>query len=410
MTQDYYSDTEYERKREIRRARVEAEKARQRRNKKLFLGGLILLVLLSIIVFAIIFIVKAVSKKKNTIKPVGELTVQAIEDRSGTDDPTQDIAESVSVRELSGDENSDEASSDNTGFTANKELKKIFELDPERFVYVTDGDTKYIDSEEYLSKYGYVACADTGKVLAQKDGFVKMFPASMTKIMTVLTARMYIPDDHLDDAVTVSYNAIAYDLKYGCTSANFLEGETVTVRDLFYGTILPSGADAAYSLAEYVAGTHEAFVELMNENVEALGLSDTTHFANCVGIYDDMNYSTCNDIAVILSNAMQDEFLATVLGERIYFTSRTPENPDGLKLSNWFIRRIEDKDCGGKVIGAKTGFVDESGCCGASMMLGNDGKTYVCVSGNAWSSWRCIYDHVAAYNIYAIGNTGYHKN
>ncbi len=413
MTQDFYSEEEYQRKREIRRARAEAEKARQRRNKMLFLGGLILLALIAIIVTSVILIVKAVGKGKKTVdNGMTELTVSNIEYGSELENKDQGTDE-ITVGDISDDlpDTSDEAylSEGNSYVSGLGELKKQFELKDGEFVFVTDSSTKQMDSEEYLSEYGLVVCLDTGKVVAEKSGFVKMFPASMTKIMTVLTARMYIPDDHLDDKFTVTNEAIAYDLKHQASSADFFEGETVTVRDLFYGTILPSGADAAYSLAQYVAGTHESFVELMNENVKALGLSDTTHFANCVGIYDDMNYSTCNDIAVILSAAMQDEFLAGVLGERIYTTSITPENPEGIELSNWFIRRIEDKDCGGKVIGAKTGFVNASGCCGASMMKGNDGNTYVCVSGNAWSSWRCIYDHVAAYNIYAIGNTGYHK-
>ena len=75
-----------------------------------------------------------------------------------------------------------------------------------------------------------MVCLDTGKVLASKSGFEKMFPASMTKIMTVLTARIYISDEHLDDVVKLSYNAKAYDLKYGCSSAGYEEGETLTVR------------------------------------------------------------------------------------------------------------------------------------------------------------------------------------
>ena len=264
-------------------------------------------------------------------------------------------------------------------------------------------------SEELTSEYGILIRVDDGKVIGSKDGFVKMFPASMTKLMTVLTARQYISEAQMDEKVAVSQLAIDYDFLHKCSSAGFEAKEVVTVKDLFYGTILPSGGDAAYMLALYVAGSHDAFVDLMNENCKALGIGETTHFTNCVGIYDDANYSSCNDIAVILAAAMDDPFLAEVLGTRRYTTSLTEEHPEGLDLSNWFLRRIEDKDTGGYVAGAKTGFVNESGSCGASFMQGNDGHNYICVTGKAWSSWRCIYDHVAVYNIYAIGNTDYHK-
>lgn len=405
----YYSNEEYERKREIRRARVEAEKARQNRNKKLFLGGLILLALLLLIVFAIVMIVKLAGKNKkvnieDSLSPASLVSTQIPEKEDPIDVTVGDIESGEELKP--GDEPS---VSDETGSQGLGNLTKRFDVSADEFRFVSDTDTKDMSSEEFTSEYGYVVCLDTGKVLASKSGFEKMFPASMTKIMTVLTARIYISDEHLDDVVKLSYNAKAYDLKYGCSSAGYEEGETLTVRDLFYGTILPSGAEAAYMLAEYTAGTHEDFVDLMNETVKDLGLQDTTHFANCVGVYDDNNYSNCNDIAVILAAAMQDEFLAEVLGTRRYTSSGSEFHTQGVELSNWFLRRIEDKDTGGYVCGAKTGFVNQSGCCGASMMKGDDGKTYICVSGKAWSSWRCIYDHVAAYNIYAIGNTGYHK-
>ena len=73
--------------------------------------------------------------------------------------------------------------------------------------------------------------------------------------------------------------------------------ETVPVRELFYGTILSSGADAALGLATYVAGSQEAFVALMNEKLEELGIADTAHFTNCVGLYDEAHKCTVSDMA-----------------------------------------------------------------------------------------------------------------
>ena len=413
---DIYSDEEYERKRKIRQARIEAEKARQQRNKKLFLGGLIVFACVCIIAVPSVLIIKNISKKAADNKAAKEAEIaaitgaerqEALEAEAALEEVQEETPATSEGGEFGGDGNT-EGSTDEPSYDT-EELIKQYELDGSKYVFTADDSTISMTSDEFMSEYGIVIRTDDGKVLASKDGFVKMFPASMTKLMTVLTARQYISEAQLDETIAVSQLAIDYDFLHKCSSAGFEAKEVVTVRDLFYGTILPSGGDAAYMLALYVAGSHEAFVTLMNENCKALGISETSHFANCVGIYDDENYSTCNDIAVILAAAMDDPVLAEILGTRRYTTSLTEEHPEGLELSNWFLRRIEDKDTGGYVAGAKTGFVNESGSCGASFMQGDDGHTYICVSGKAWSSWRCIYDHVAAYNIYAIGNTGYHK-
>ena len=181
----------------------------------------------------------------------------------------------------------------------------------------------------------------------------------------------------------------------------FLDGEKVTVRDLFYGTVLPSGGDAAVGLATYIAGSHEAFVDMMNEKLDELGLSDTAHFTNCVGLYDKEHYCTVYDMAIILKAALENDLCREVITSRTYQTTTTEQHPEGLLLSNGFLRRIEDKECGGQVLGAKTGFVNESGSCAASYGISASGTPYICVTANAHSSWRCIYDHVEMYSAYA---------
>ena len=133
----------------------------------------------------------------------------------------------------------------------------------------------------------------------------------------------------------------------GCSVVGLMVGETVSVRELFYGTILPSGADAALGLATYVAGSQEAFVALMNEKLEELGIADTAHFTNCVGLYDENHKCTVSDMAVILEAAMDNALCREVLGARTYETAPTTDHPEGQILSNWFLRRIEDKDTGG---------------------------------------------------------------
>ena len=92
--------------------------------------------------------------------------------------------------------------------------------------------------------------------------------------------------ENLDDTVTITIDITDYCYVNDCSVVGFALDEVVPVRELLYGTILPSGADAALALAKYVAGSQEAFVALMNEKLEELGLSDTAHFTNCVGLYD----------------------------------------------------------------------------------------------------------------------------
>lgn len=248
-------------------------------------------------------------------------------------------------------------------------------------------------NQEVLSENSIFIDVETGRIMGQRDAGARISPASMTKILTVLVAAEHITDP--DDTFEITLDITDYSFVNKCSNAGFGVGENVTVRDLFYGTVLPSGADAALGLAVYVAGSQEAFVELMNEKIDELGLSRTSHFTNCVGLYDENHYSTVYDIAVMLKAACDNSFCREVLGAHTYTTSATEQHPDGITLSNWFLRRIEDKDTHGEVLCAKTGFVVQSGSCAASLSVGNDGKEYICVTAHANSSWLCIYDHVA---------------
>ena len=256
--------------------------------------------------------------------------------------------------------------------------------------------------EDIVSSHAILIDLDTGNILAQKDAFGRMNPASMTKILTVLVAAEHV--ENLDDTFTITLDITDYSYVNDCSSAGFAENETVTVRDLFYGTILPSGADAAAALATYVAGSKEAFVDMMNEKLEELGLSDTAHMTNCVGLYDENHYCTAYDMAMILEAAIRNDLCREVMSAHTYNTSATEQHPEGLLLSNWFLRRIEDKDTGGEVLCAKTGYVVQSGNCAASYAADVSGKQYLCVTGGASSAWRCIYDHVALYKQFSTSD------
>lgn len=121
---------------------------------------------------------------------------------------------------------------------------------------------------------------------------------------------------------------------------------------------------------------------------------------NCVGLYDANHYSTVYDMAIIMKTAMQNELCREFLSLHTYTTTPTPEHPEGIEISNWFLRKIEDKDTAGEVFAAKTGYVVESKNCAVSYQINENGETYICATTGSTSSWRCIYDHVEIYNRY----------
>lgn len=253
-------------------------------------------------------------------------------------------------------------------------------------------------SSDIISEYGVLIDVEKETILAQKDAKVRMNPASMTKILTVLVAAEHVTN--LQDTFTITLDITDYSFVNGCSNVGFEVGEVVTVEDLFYGTVLPSGGDAALGLAIYVAGSHEAFVEMMNDKLQELGIAETTHFTNCVGLYDKEHFSTAYDMAIILKAAADNELCRQFLSAHTFTTSSTAEHPEGITISNWFLRRIEDKDTHGEVLCGKTGYVTQSGNCAASLAVGQDGKEYICVTAKSSSVWKCIADQTILYSRY----------
>ena len=272
--------------------------------------------------------------------------------------------------------------------------------EPEIFAPAATADTVTL-GEEISSEYAVVIDLEQGTILAQKSAGTVINPASMTKILTVLVAAEHVTD--LNDTFTMTREITDYSFSHRCSAMGFDVGETVPLRDLFYGTILPSGADAALGLAYYVAGSQEAFVELMNQKLEELGISGTAHFTNCVGVYDEDLHCTVTDMARILKAALEDDLCREVLSAHTYTSTPTEQHLEGLLVSNWFLRRIEDKVPEGvEVICGKTGYVVQSGNCAASYAV-VDGRELICVTGNASGTWPCIYDHAALYQRFSAG-------
>ena len=253
--------------------------------------------------------------------------------------------------------------------------------------------------DSIVSNYAVFIDMESGTIIARKSETSRIVPASMTKVLTLLVAVENI--DNLDDTFEITSDITDYCLKNDCSNAGFEVGEVVTIRDLLYAAILPSGADGALGLAYYVAGSQEAFVELMNTKLEEFGIAKTAHFTNCIGLYDDNHYCTVCDMAVIMQAAVKNKTCREVLSAHTYTTSVTEKHPEGLLLSNWFLRRIEDKDTNGEVICGKTGYVRQSEHCAVSYGIDKGGREYICVTADAVGKWRYIEDHAYLYKEYS---------
>ena len=383
--------------REIKRAKIrEMRRLRERRKKMLLIAGAVVIVCLG--VGGLRLLGNTATKEE---PPAQAFVQEDTENMEATDTEAAPSVQTASAGDAEGE--TAEETAPNTEDAAEEEQEEEPAVNPDipfasGYTFEGADSAAAVNAETVLSTYALLVDLDNNTVVAQRNANDRMIPASMTKILTVLVAAEHVTD--LDDTFTITREITDYSYSNDCSAVGFGDGETVTVRDLLYGTVLPSGADAAAGLAFYVSGSLEGFVDLMNEKLDELGLSDTAHFTNCVGLYDENHYCTPYDMAVILKAAVENELCREVLSAHTYTTSPTEQHPEVITISIWFLRRIEDKETNGEVVCAKTGYVAQSGSCAASYEVTDSGKHYICVTADTYSSWRCIYDHVAIYQEY----------
>ncbi len=256
-------------------------------------------------------------------------------------------------------------------------------------------------SDELVCEYGFLIDVESNTVIAEKNGTERIYPASMTKVMTALVAFEHCPD--LSAKVAVSNQVIAPLAAANASVAGFYPGEEVTVLDLLYGVALPSGADATGALAEYISGSEAEFAVLMNEKCKELKL-EGTHFVNASGLHDPEHYSTCSDIAVIFKTAMENDTLREIFSTYQYTTSKTPQHPDGILLTDTMFSRIqgsEEFDWLIDVLAGKTGYTEYAGQCLVSLArVGATGKEFIYVSAKGQTKWKPIADTIWIYRHY----------
>lgn len=184
--------------------------------------------------------------------------------------------------------------------------------------------------------------ANTGMLLYGKNSDKRLYPASMTKVMTMLVA---CENGKLDDMVTVSDNAVN-SIPWDSSKADLVAGEEISLQDLLYGLILVSGNDAAVAVAEHVGGSEAAFVEMMNKKAAELGCKDT-HFVNPHGYHDENHYTTPNDMALIVRAASKNENAMKIWGSSDHSINATNKHE---------ARVLNHSD---KMLQPTTGFYDE---------------------------------------------------
>ena len=268
------------------------------------------------------------------------------------------------------------------------------------------------DSTTY-SKYAILVNAADGSVLASELADERMYPASMTKVMTLLVAVEHLPHEHsLQDMVKITEEVQEEMRKKnssGMLSPKEYAGDELTVESMLYAIALESDGVACIEIAKYIAGSEQAFVELMNQKAKQLGLTGT-HFVNTHGLHDDDHYTTARDMAAIMRYAMQNALCAKIMStERYNATGHYLKNGQPATYTFYFthsyladaLSRYPAYATQVPIVAAKTGLETQAKSCLVSYIVDKSGNAYVCVTAFADNQLSYMEDHAGLYNQYA---------
>ena len=234
-----------------------------------------------------------------------------------------------------------------------------------------------IDSNGISSSNAILLFLSSGEVLAQKGPDEKIYPASMTKILTTVVAIEHFED--LEVSIEVPSDIFPYLRDQNASCAGFQAGEKVKIIDLLYGVMLPSGADACLTIARAVSGNEQNFAKKMTEKAHEIG-AKSTNFTNSTGLHDDNHYSTVRDMAKILMYALKNDTFRTVFTTEEYTTHSTAKHPYGITLNSTTFSAFRRAGITNKYVkGGKTGFTGEAKLCLASLAEKN-GKEYILIT------------------------------
>ncbi|MCI1946027.1 MAG: D-alanyl-D-alanine carboxypeptidase [Clostridium luticellarii] len=271
------------------------------------------------------------------------------------------------------------------------ESKHIFRIESD--------STVSISPDRLNSPNVILICLKDHAILMQKNSEEKIYPASLTKIMTVIVAIESLPNFNEEIRLTNS----TFQGLYGADAsmAGFQPGEKVSAIDLLYGALLPSGAESCIGLADQIAGSEQGFVKKMNQKAADLDM-DSTHFENVTGLHNENHYTTVKDLAILLSYALQNDTFREIFTSSHHLTKPTNKHPDGITFYNTMFKELNNQNIiNGEILGGKTGYTNEAGLCLASLAkVGR--QEYIVISagakGDHHSQQYNITDALAVYN------------
>ena len=258
---------------------------------------------------------------------------------------------------------------------------------------------KELDISGINSPNAILMQARGGKILGEINGEAQIYPASMTKIMTVILGIENFDD--LDEKITLTDEMFSGLYEQDATQAGFQPGEEVRVIDLLYGAMLPSGAECCIALADTISGSEADFAELMNKKARKLGM-ENTHFCDSTGLHNPDHYSTVKDIAVLMKYCIKNDTFREIVETSRHSTGVTNIHPDGITYYSTMFKNLSDPTVtGGKILGGKTGYTSEAGHCLVSFAE-IEGREYIFVSAGAsgadGNTIPHIQDAVTVYN------------
>ncbi|MDL2233243.1 D-alanyl-D-alanine carboxypeptidase [Ruminococcaceae bacterium OttesenSCG-928-L11] len=227
---------------------------------------------------------------------------------------------------------------------------------------------------DIVSKAAVLIDADTGQILFDKNMDERVYPASTTKIMTGVIAMEHgFPGELL----TVTESAIDI-MEPASSNISLTPGEELTLDDAMYALMLPSANDAANVIAEHIAGSQEAFVDMMNAQARAIGAVDT-HFVNAHGLHEEEHYTTARDMATITRYAVGNEMFMRYFGADRHTMAATNKQPWERPFSNYqYMLMSTSRFYNPDVIAGKIGFTTPAGHT-MSTVAQKDGRTLICV-------------------------------
>ena len=224
---------------------------------------------------------------------------------------------------------------------------------------VTAGDVAFEDENLQTAEAGTIMDLSTHEVLFAQNVHERLYPASLTKVMTALVAIKY---GNLDDVVTIDENALDIDPE---SSVCYLElGDQYTLKQLIYGMLLASGNDAANAIAWHVGGSLEEFVSLMNQEAAAIGATNS-HFMNAHGLQDENHYTTPYDMYLIFNEAIKYSTFTDAINQQSYTVTYTAGDGEQYErtwfATNYYFTGESTPPDNVTVFGGKTGTTDEAG-------------------------------------------------